>query len=135
MTFTNARSHRIPTALAAGLTGLVMVLSSSGAAFAGPGDQGPEGRLTPQQKQQVFPEMKRLQTQDYRARIDILRKGERCMAAAGSTDALMACKRQDRMAYRENRNQHRQAMEQMFKKYGVAMPEWGKKRRYKAGQG
>ena len=134
-----ARAHRMATALAtvlaAGLSGLALVLTTPAMALAGPGGRGPEGRLTPQQKQQVFPDMKRLQTQDYRARIAILQKGERCMGAAGNADALMACKREERNAYRENRNQHRQAMEQMFRKYGIAMPEWGKKRRYQPGQG
>lgn len=125
-----ARVHRMASALAAGLSGLAFVFTTPALALAGPGRGESVARLTPQQKQQVFPEIKRLQRQDYRARIAILQKGERCIDQANNTDDLLVCKREGANAQRLNRNQHRQAMEQVFKTYDITMPEWDEKRRY-----
>ncbi|MCP9785217.1 hypothetical protein [Cyanobium sp. N5-Cardenillas] len=114
---------------------LAAVLSSTGVAMA---QSGPSeaGRPTPAQMQKIFPEQKRLAISDQQARISILQNGERCLSAAASSEALRACMKQQRDASQRQRQQHRAAMQALFERNGIAMPQWGKgDRKGKWGEG
>ncbi len=104
---------------------LAAVLGSSGIALAQSGP--PEaGRPTPAQMQKIFPEQKRLAIRDHQARIAILQSGERCLSAAGSSDALRACMKAQRDATQLQREQHRAAMKALLERNGIPLPQWGK---------
>jgi hypothetical protein len=104
---------------------LALTLGSSGVALAQAG--GPEaGRPTPAQLQKIFPEQKRLALSDHQARIAILQSGERCLAAAGSSEALRTCMKQERDAYQRQREQHRAAMKSLLERNGIPLPQWGR---------
>lgn len=122
---------RRPLALAV----IAVALGGSGAALAqaGPG----EGmRLTPAQRQKIFPEQKRLALTDHQARIAILQNGERCLAAAGSGEALRDCMKEQRNAMQRQRELHRSAMKALLESNGIAMPAWGKgEGRWSGGEG
>ncbi len=114
---------------------LAAVLGSTGVAMA---QSGPSeaGRPTPAQMQKIFPEQKRLAISDQQARIAILQNGERCLNAAGSSEALRACMKQQRDASQRQRQQHRASMKALFERNGIAMPQWGKgDRKGKWGEG
>lgn len=114
---------------------LAAVLGSTGVALA---QSGPSeaGRPTPAQMQKIFPEQKRLAISDHQARIAILQSGERCLSAAGSSEALRACMKQQREASQRQREQHRTSMKALFERNGIAMPQWGKgERKGKWGEG
>lgn len=114
-------------ACSAGLAPLALALAMSGTALAGPGPGGWK-RLTPEQQQKVYPELKRLSLQHHRERIVNLQRGERCIAAAGSSEALFTCMREERQANREQRQKQREAMRAMFQRNGIEMPQWGRRR-------
>jgi hypothetical protein len=114
---------------------LAAVLSSTGVAMA---QSGPSeaGRPTPAQMQKIFPEQKRLAISDHQARIAILQSGERCLNAAASSEALRACMKQQRDASQRQRQQHRAAMQALFERNGIPLPQWGKgDRKGKWGEG
>ncbi len=114
---------------------LAAVLGSTGVAMA---QSGPSeaGRPTPAQMQKIFPEQKRLAISDQQARIAILQNGERCLNAAGSSEALRACMKQQRDASQRQRQQHRAAMQALFQRNGIPLPQWGKgDRKGKWGEG
>jgi hypothetical protein len=114
---------------------LVLALGSGGAALAQAGPSRP-ARPTPEQMQKIFPEQKRLSIRDQQARMAILREGERCMAAAGSSEAVRTCMKQEREAYQNQRRQHWDAMKALMEKNGIPVPQWGKgDRRGKWGKG
>jgi hypothetical protein len=104
---------------------LALALGSGGVALAQTGPSG-AARPTPAQLQKIFPEQKRLAISDHRARIAILQSGERCLAAAGSSEALRNCMRQERESYQNQRRQHWAAMKALMEKNGIPLPEWGK---------
>ena len=104
---------------------LAVVLGSTGVAMA---ESRPSeaGRPTPAQMQKIFPEQKRLAISDHQARIAILQSGERCLSAAGSSDALRACMKAQRDAVQRQREQHRAAMKALLERNGIPPPQWGK---------
>jgi len=104
---------------------LAAVLVSTGVAMA-QGSPSDAGRPTPAQMQKIFPDQKRLAISDQRARIAILQSGERCLSAAGSSEALRACMKQQREASQRQRQQNRASMKALFERNGIAMPQWGK---------
>ncbi|MBD2548333.1 hypothetical protein H6G65_01785 [Microcystis elabens FACHB-917] len=104
---------------------LAMVLGSTGAAMA-QSDPSQIRRPTPAQMQAIFPEQKRLAISDQRARIAILQSGERCLSAAGSSEALRTCMKQQRDNSQRQREQHRAAMRALFERNGIPLPQWGK---------
>jgi hypothetical protein len=104
---------------------LAMVLGSTGVAMAESGPT-PAGRPTPAQMQKIFPEQKRLALSDQQARIAILQRGERCLSAAGSSEALRTCMKEQRSASQRQREQHRAAMQALFQRNGIPLPQWGK---------
>jgi hypothetical protein len=91
-----------------------------------PRGEGP--RLTEAQKQKVFPETRTLAVQDHRARIAILQQGERCISAATNGDGLRTCMRQERDALQNQRQQHRDALRQVFVRNGIPVPDWSQRR-------
>ncbi|KEF41736.1 MAG: hypothetical protein ER33_09805 [Cyanobium sp. CACIAM 14] len=114
---------------------LAVALGAGGAALAQTAPSEP-GRPTPAQLQKIFPEQKRLAISDHQARITILQNGERCLGAAGSSEALRACMKQEREAYQRQREQHRAEIKVLFERNGIPLPEWGRgDRRWKWGEG
>jgi len=101
-----------------------MVLGSTGVAMAQSGPT-PAGRPTPAQMQKIFPEQKRLAISDQQARIAILQRGERCLSAAGSSQALRTCMKEQRDASQRQRQQHRTAMKSLLERNGIPLPQWG----------
>jgi hypothetical protein len=96
-----------------------------GAAPAGQGarQQRPQ-RLTPEQRQKIFPEQRTLAVQDHQARIAILEKGQRCLKAAANADALGDCMRQEREAMQSQRTQHMASMRDLLQRNGLPVPQW-----------
>jgi len=105
---------------------LVALLSLSGsAALAQPvGPMPTRDRLTPEQRQKIFPDMRRLSLQDHRARIAILQRAESCINSAGNDDALTECMRTQREAMRLQRRQQMSELKAVFQRNGLPMPQW-----------
>jgi len=124
---------RLPMRLAVlavviGSTGLALAQSSSGEPSR---PVGPP--LSPSQMQKIFPDQKRLAISDHQARISILQTGERCLAAATTSEALRTCMKQERDAYQLQRRDHRSAMRALLERNGIALPAprkgaWGEGR-------
>jgi hypothetical protein len=115
-------------AVHAGLASIALALTLCGNAHAQPGQGGGWKRLTPEQQQKVYPELKRLSLQNHRERIGIMQRGERCISAAGSTEAIFSCMKEERQANRTQRQKHQEGMRAMFQRNGIEAPEWGKRR-------
>ena len=113
---------RLP--LAQALLGLALTQAPT-ALWAQQGQQGPEpgSRLTPQQRQQLFPEQKQLWLQHSRARISALQSAERCMQAAQTPDAFKSCLSRERQTNMSLRHDHREAMRALYGRYGIQLPE------------
>jgi hypothetical protein len=105
---------------------LVALLSVSGsAALAQPvGPMPNRDRLTPEQRQKIFPDMRRLTLQDHRERIAILRRAESCIDRAANDDALAECMRAQREAMRQQRRQQMSELQALFARNGLPMPQW-----------
>ncbi len=110
----------------AGLPALVLLL-----ALAAPGSLaqpvGPnlqEPRLTPGQRQKVFPEQRRLTLEDHRARLAILRRGERCIERAANGEVLRSCLREEREAMRQQWSQHIERLRALYARNGLPTPRW-----------
>lgn len=112
-------------ALAQPVTAPVPAPTQPGGAPTGqvPRKQRPE-RLTPEQRQKIFPEQRSLAVKDHQARIAILEKGRRCLAAAANADALSACMRQERDAIQAQRLQHMTSMRELLQRNGLPVPQW-----------
>jgi hypothetical protein len=105
---------------------LALLLSLSGAsALAQPvGPMPPRDQLTPEQRQRIFPDMRRLTLQDHRARIAILQRAESCINRASNDDALAECMRAQREATRQQRRQQMSDLQGLFQRNGLPMPQW-----------
>ena len=122
-------------ALVAGL-GSSAALALPLAALAQPVGQPGKTRPTSAQLEKIFPELRSLQLQDRRARITTMQSAERCIQAATSTTALQTCMKQERSVAMVQRQQHFNAMRQLFERNGLPVPEMGKGGRgYKPGAG
>lgn len=108
------------------LPALALLLSLGGAAaLAQPVGPMPQGdRLTPEQRQKLFPDMRRLSLQDHRARIVILQRAESCITSATTDEALTACMRSQREAMRQQRRQQMSDLQALFQRNGLPMPQW-----------
>ncbi|MFN9661782.1 MAG: hypothetical protein ACK6BC_15690, partial [Cyanobacteriota bacterium] len=108
------------------LPALALLLSlSGGAGLAQPvGPKVQQDRLTPEQRQKLFPDMRRLSLQDHRARIVILQRAESCINNATTDEALAACLRTQREAMREQRRQQLSDLPALFQRNGLPMPQW-----------
>lgn len=110
----------------------LLLLGLLGAPAAGWAQQNPRGgslqmNLDPAQKQQLFTQQKQLQLQHQRERMQLLQTSERCVSAAGTSEQLRTCKRDERQAYMQLRNRHRDAMRTMLERFGITLPERGGK--------
>jgi len=115
-----------PLIAAALVLGLGTAVQAQTSAPLKPKGEGP--RLTEAQRQKVFPETRALAAQDHRARIAILQQGERCISAAPNGDGLRTCMRQERDALQNQRQQHRDALRQVFVRNGIAVPDWSQRK-------
>lgn len=108
------------------LPALALLLSLGGAAaLAQPVGPVPKGeRLTPEQRQKIFPDMRRLSLQDHRARIAVLQRAESCINSATTDDALTACMRSQREAMRQQQRQQMSELQALFQRNGLPMPQW-----------
>ena len=106
--------------LAGGAGAQAQGLPGSPAAGGGP-------RLTPEQRQRMFPPTRTLALQDHQARIAILQQGQSCISAAANGDALRQCMRQERQAIDAQRNRHREALRQAFQRAGIPVPDWSQR--------
>ncbi|MEB3243093.1 MAG: hypothetical protein VKO44_05595 [Cyanobacteriota bacterium] len=108
-----------------GLLSLGLLFGLASPALAQP--VGPEGRgdrLTPEQRQRLFPEQRRLALQDHQARIAILQRGQGCLTSAASADDLRGCMRAEREAMRQQRRQFMLGMKEMYERNGLPAPQW-----------
>jgi hypothetical protein len=115
-----------PLIAAALVLGLGTAVQAQTSAPLKPKGEGP--RLTEAQRQKVFPETRALASQDHRARIAILQQGERCISAAPNGDGLRTCMRQERDALQNQRQQHRDALRQVFVRNGIPVPDWSQRK-------
>jgi hypothetical protein len=115
-----------PLIAAALVLGLGTAVQAQTSAPLKPKGEGP--RLTEAQRQKVFPETRALAAQDHRARIAILQQGERCISAAPNGDGLRTCMRQERDALQNQRQQHRDALRQVFVRNGIPVPDWSQRK-------
>lgn len=133
MTLPSLSLRRLSLALAMGLVTAAPALAQPvaqpttqpGGAPAGQVPRKPRPqRLTPEQRQKIFPEQRSLAVQDHQARIAILEKGQRCLKAAANADALSDCMRQERDAMQTQRNQHMSSMRDLLQRNGLPVPQW-----------
>ena len=105
---------------------LTVLLSLAGtAALAQPVGPNPQNsRLTPEQRQKIFPDQRRLALQDNQAHIAILQRGATCLNTATTPDALRDCKRAQREAMWQQRRQHMADMKALFERNGLPVPQW-----------
>jgi len=108
------------------LPALALLLSLGGAAALAQhvGPKPPQDRLTPEQRQKLFPDLRRQALQDHRARIAILQRGEGCLNSATNTDALRNCMHAQREAMRQQRRQQMDELQALYKRNGLPMPQW-----------
>lgn len=106
---------------------------SGGAPLPAPGRGPLPPRLSEAQARRLFPEIRRLAVDDHRARIAILRQGERCSGQAADGDALRLCMRQERTLMQNQRQQYRDAVRALMVRNGVLVPD--RQRRGGAGSG
>ena len=83
-----------------------------------------EPRLTPAQRQKVFPEQRRMALQDHQARMAILQRGERCIDRAANAEVLRTCLREEREAMRQQRRQHMDKLKALYERNGLPTPPW-----------
>jgi Spy/CpxP family protein refolding chaperone len=133
MTVLSFSPQRLSLALALALTTAAPALAQPvaqptpqpGGAPAAQGTRKPRiQRLTPEQRQKIFPEQRTLAIKDHQARIAILDKGQRCLSAAANADALSDCMRQERDAMQAQRNQHMSSMRDLLQRNGLPVPQW-----------
>ncbi|MFM7314497.1 MAG: hypothetical protein ACKO0M_15265 [Cyanobium sp.] len=116
MTRSILRTPRLGTVL------LMVALSAAPALAQAEGSPG-QGRLTPAQKQKLFPGLRALQLQSNQARIGILQRNQQCLSAAGSMEALRSCMQQERQATMSQRQQNREAIRRLYESNGVPVPQ------------
>jgi hypothetical protein len=105
---------------------LTVLLSLAGtAAVAQPVGPNPQkSRLTPEQRQKIFPDQRRLALQDNQAHLAILQRGATCLNNATTPDALQNCKRTQREAMSEQRRQFMANMKALYERNGLPVPQW-----------
>lgn len=113
-----------PARLGGRLVAFALVLGSAGAVLAQTPPVPPsQGRLTPAQQQKIFPEQRALLLKDQRARTAILQSGERCVSAATGAEALRTCRKQERRASQNQRQQFWAEMRSLYERNGIPLPE------------
>ncbi len=127
----DSRAAALPTSLprllaTAGLataTTLALALSAIAPAFSQ--DSAPPERLTPAQKEKIFPERKALLMKQQQKRETIQKDSQRCVSKAANQEALRNCMKQQRQANRELRSQYREEMRKIYERNGIEAPVGG----------
>jgi Spy/CpxP family protein refolding chaperone len=88
-------------------------------------DSAPPERLTPAQKEKIFPERKALLLKQQQERMTIQQKGQRCTEAAKNQQALRGCMTEERKAYQQLRSQYREEMRKIYERHGIKAPVGG----------
>jgi hypothetical protein len=113
-----------------------LALSVTAAAAAPPvADPPVRGRPSPAQWQKIFPVLRQQVLQDHRSRVTILQRGERCVTAATTLEALRACQREERSALWQQHQKHRGAVRALLERNGIPMPEERERRGGPGGPG
>jgi hypothetical protein len=79
--------------------------------------------LSESQKQELFSFRRSNGLRTHAAQIAILQKGERCISAAGSLEALQACRREEWTAKRELMSRSRGEARALYQRLGIPLPE------------
>jgi hypothetical protein len=90
-----------------------------------PGPRGLEKlqNLSESQKQELFSFQRSSGLKIHAAQIAILQKGERCISAARTLEALRACRREEWTAKRELMSRHREEARALYQRLGIPLPE------------
>jgi hypothetical protein len=109
-----------------GLSAVALALSlGGGAVLAQPVGPGPRvQRLTPEQREKVFPEQRQLMLRDRQARIAVLQKGERCLSNAARRQSRMASVRAEREAMWQQRREYMAELQALYERNGLPTPQW-----------
>lgn len=89
----------------------------------GPRDMERLQNLSESQKQELFSFQRSNGLKNHSAQIAILQKGERCISAAGTLEALQACRREEWTARRELMSRHREEARALYQRLGIPLPE------------
>jgi hypothetical protein len=102
---------------------LALALSSFTPAFGQ--TSAPPERLTPAQKEKIFPERKALLIKKQQQNLKIQEEYLRCTKAASNQDALRTCKKADRQAKQKLRTETRDEMRKIYERNGIKAPVGG----------
>lgn len=83
----------------------------------------PGWRLTPEQRQQLFPQQKQLWLQHSRARISAQQRAESCVQSAQNSEAFMTCLQSARQNNMSLRRSNWAEMRALLGRYGIQLPE------------
>ncbi len=115
---------RFPCRLPAAALAALLSLAGTAALAQPVGPNSKQPRLTPEQRQKIFPEQRRLALADHRARIAILQRGESCISGATTPDALLDCMRAQREVMWQQRSKHMGELQALYQRNGLPMPQW-----------
>ncbi|WP_087066850.1 hypothetical protein [Cyanobium sp. NIES-981] len=88
-------------------------------------DSAPPERLTPAQREKIFPERKALLLKQQQQSLKIQETYLRCTKAANNQDALRNCKKADRQAQQKLRAETRDQMRKIYERNGIQAPVGG----------
>ena len=83
----------------------------------GPNRQGP--RLTPEQRQKLFPEQRRIALGDHRARMAILQSADRCIENATNAEMLRTCMREERESVLQQKRKYADKLKALYQRNGL----------------
>ena len=126
-------SRRLMRTGLATAAGLSLALGSLGPALAQ--NSAPPERLTPAQKEKIFPERKALSVKQQKERSQIQQKSQRCVSAASNQQQLRNCRKDERKANQELRAQYREGMRKIYERNGIEAPVGGPGKGRKGGKG
>ena len=79
-------------------------------------------RLRGPQRSRFFADLRALEEQDGRARLDLLTVAERCLERAREIEAVQVCQDQEHARRRELREAHRRGLTTLMSRYGLPLP-------------
>ncbi|EDY38442.1 hypothetical protein CPCC7001_1321 [Cyanobium sp. PCC 7001] len=85
----------------------------------------PPERLTPAQKEKIFPEVKALMVKKQQQSIKIQEDYLRCTRAASNQEALRSCKKADGQSRRKLRAETREERRKIYARNGIEVPVGG----------
>ncbi|MBE9154751.1 hypothetical protein [Cyanobium sp. LEGE 06113] len=116
-------SRRLVRTGLATAAGLSLALGSLGPALAQ--TSAPPERLTPAQREKIFPERKALTLKLQKERSQIQQKSERCVSGASNQQELRSCRKDERKANQKLRAQYRDEMRKIYERNGIEAPVGG----------